>query len=80
MSIMVIAPVVVICMSFWWEPDIVEPEGANEEHEEQEQGDKHRHDSILCGSLPDVALARRESGVTRGKETGLEEHLREAFW
>jgi hypothetical protein len=57
---MVIAPVMVMGPPFWREPDIVEPEGANQEREEQEQGDKHWHESILCGSLPDVALARSE--------------------
>ena len=52
-----------------WEPDVMEPQGAHKDHEEQEQGDERWHNGILYCCIPDVLPAHFEQDMTRGKDT-----------
>lgn len=43
-----------------WEPDVMEPQGARQDSEEQEQGYKHWHNDVLYCCIPNVLLAHSE--------------------
>ena len=57
---MVVFPFLFVHSPLGWEPDVMEPQGAHNEYEDQEQGYKDWHNDVLSCCIPDVLLAHSE--------------------